>query len=337
VISVGLLGLASLLPVGLVTIFQATKMDRAGNCGRMAMREVAVRRMLDSSYWFDLKQNKYVNDPNYNGSKPWCDPTGIPTMNMPASFIIDPLGANNGMNLSFGSGGTITPRISLNYIPPGSPLADAIFRGGDDIIATLPENMTPVQPPGRPIPVMDASNKIASKGDYSWFLTVTPSPTTPTRFEVSVVVCFGRTLNPTANQVAEAAFPVASFADTVVVPGLGVNAAQAGGTIQLSIAMKDGAIGGVPVRENGWVALVRGSSGGSTPSIPAAGYVQWYRVAAIGDSSDTSTAGGAQLTLAGPDWMAPQPGKDMLVVLGQEVVGVYTTTIDLDTDATWKN
>src|SRR5580704_1528722 len=52
IISIGLLGLASLLPVGLVTIFQATKADRAGNCGRAAMREIVVRRMMDSQYWY---------------------------------------------------------------------------------------------------------------------------------------------------------------------------------------------------------------------------------------------------------------------------------------------
>ena len=32
-------------------------------------------------------------------------------------------------------------------------------------------------------------------GAYSWFLTVTPQPNTPTRFTVSVVVCFNRNLH----------------------------------------------------------------------------------------------------------------------------------------------
>ena len=91
-------------------------------------------------------------------------------------------------------------------------------------------------------------------------------------------------------------------------------------------------------RTIGW-RLVRGATPDATSQFPA-GYVQWYRVATVGDSSDPTQPG--ELTLAGPDWPLPKsytPGnsKDMLIVVGQEVVGVYTTTIDLDTDTTWKN
>ena len=358
VISVGLLGLASLLPVGLVTIFQATKADRAGNCGRLAMRELVVRRMLDNQHWYDVAQGKYVYNPNYKTNQqpnqPWCAPPafgipGPPTQYMPASFLIDPLGVNNGMTLSFGSGATNTPRISLDYIPTGSTsaLANAIFRATDDIIATAPENMKPAQPPGRPIPVMNTGvtpNAIASKGDYSWFATVTPSPSIPFRFTVSVVVCYARTLGPPGGPIAETAIPVTTFWDTVPL-ATGGTVAMAGGSVQLNVPMANGTLGGIPVHENDWVALVRGvGPNPATPQSPAAGYVQWYRVAAIGDSSDNATAG-AQLTLAGPDWMSPMPVSvagspakaDQLVVLGQQVVGVYTTTIDLDTDLTLKN
>ena len=47
VLSIGLLGLAALLPIGRYTIAEATKADRAGHCGRAALRNVVVRRMLD--------------------------------------------------------------------------------------------------------------------------------------------------------------------------------------------------------------------------------------------------------------------------------------------------
>ena len=220
VISIGLLGLASLLPVGLVTIFQATKADRAGNCGRMAMRELVVRRMLNGQYWYDAKLSQFVNAPTYNGSKPWCYPppisgiSGAPTANMPSSFVIDPLGVTNGAPASFGNLSTAgsVPRVTLgtlnlagSLVPYTPAVADAIFRASDDVIATDPLNMKPAQPPGRPIPVMDANNKMSYRGDYTWFATVTPSTTNPARFAVSVVVCYARTLNPSAGQVAEVA------------------------------------------------------------------------------------------------------------------------------------
>ncbi len=350
IISIGLLGLASLLPVGLVTIFNATKADRAGNCGRLAMREIAVRRMLDPYPW-----PAYPAPPNPSSKvyPQWLVP-GTDTDAAPLiagkPFAIDPEGAANGIT---GPLGGLLPRITLG-VPPavrqtnrfyqqqyGEP--DLVFRATDDIIATAPENMKPAQPPGRPIPVLDASKKIASKGDYSWFATVMPCPSNPARFTVSVVVCYARTLNPSAGQVAEAAFPVATFSDAVGVSG--GTAALAGGSIQLdkNSPMTNGTLGGITVRENDWVALVRGVGPNSgTPQVPPSGYCQWYRVAAIGDNDDPTQ--GAQLTLVGPDWISPLQGTavgasnaDKLVVLGQEVVGVYTTTIDLDTDLTWKN
>ena len=80
---------------------------------------------------------------------------------------------------------------------------------------------------------------------------------------------------------------------------------------------------GIAVKENDWVALC-------SPS----GLCRWYRIASIGDTNPTDTT--QYLTLIGPDWI-PTPGKDQLVALGQSVIGVYTTTVDLDTDPTWKN
>jgi Tfp pilus assembly protein PilV len=334
VISIGLLGLASLLPVGMMTIFQATKADRAGNCGRAAMRDVIVRRMLEKNYWYDAAKSQFVTNQNYNVNKPWYDSNGNPyAQNMPASFIIDPLGENNGVTSTLGNiGSGVVPRITLNYVASSGTLADAIFRAGDDIITTLPENMKPAQPPGRPVPIM-SNNKIQSQGDYSWFLSVTPDRNNPTRFMVSVVVCYRRTLNPTAGQVAEQAFPVKTFTDAITPTNAGT-VALAGGTVQLTTPMTNGALGGITLRENNWVALVSVPPPNGNASASAA-YCQWYRIAALGDNSDPTQ--GAWLTLAGPDWNLPPQNKNYLVVVGEEVVGVYTTTIDLDTDATWMN
>jgi len=76
------------------------------------------------------------------------------------------------------------------------------------------------------------------------------------------------------------------------------------------------------------------STGNPAAIQPVPPVCRWYRVVAI---DDTMT----NLTLAGPDWPNPSPGasanNDKLVAVGQDVIGVYTTTIDLDTDATWKH
>jgi hypothetical protein len=83
-------------------------------------------------------------------------------------------------------------------------------------------------------------------------------------------------------------------------------------------------VAGINVKENDWVALCNGN-----------GLCRWYRIASVGDTNPTDTT--QSLTLIGPDWVAPAANSDKLVALGQSVVGVYTTTIDLDTDPTWTN
>jgi len=65
------------------------------------------------------------------------------------------------------------------------------------------------------------------------------------------------------------------------------------------------------------------------------GLCRWYRVASIGNYDPTIT--NQYMTLVGPDWPNPAAGSDQLVALAQNVVGVYTTTVELDSDPTWKN
>jgi hypothetical protein len=50
VLSVGLLGVAALIPVGRFAIVETAKADRSGACGRAALSEIKVRRMLEYGY-----------------------------------------------------------------------------------------------------------------------------------------------------------------------------------------------------------------------------------------------------------------------------------------------
>ena len=401
VLTIGLLSLAALLPVGQVTIFEAIKADRAGTCGRAAMRNVVVRRMLDYHNWYDLYQNKFVYDASYNGgsnwSKAWFDQNGNSTVYMPPSFVIDPLGVTSGslsgtpLNSTLGNKLTVSgsqtswstniPRITLAttnaagqtvQYSPGT--VDSTFRATDDIVAPLPENMKPAQPRGRPLPQWDTVNPnvLQSQGDYTWFLSVSPESGPPTqaqynpanqaqyivnnstRFTVSVVVCYRRTFNPNAEQ----AVPVSLFWDTIVEGGGFV--AMGGGSVRL-VAPQIGGANDINVRENDWVALCTGKTGTPTATGTATGtgLCRWYRVVGVNDNTAGSGTPSlyAVLVLAGPDWpyALPPPYNwpppdtppaapsnlsttgDMVLALGQDVVGVYTTTVDLDTDATWKN
>jgi hypothetical protein len=310
VLSIGLLGLAALLPIGLYTIGEATKADRAGNCGRAALRDVIVRRMLDSNYWTG----------NYGTSQ---------------AFLIDPLGVTASPPLgNFGNGATVVPRISLGtrdsvgkLTPYSAGLANQIFMATDDLNVPMPEDMKPAQPVGRPLNMgaTGTMQPLDYAGAYTWFLSVVPVPNNPTRFTVSVVVCFQRAF-PAAPQTGERAVAVNTFFDKVKVNNTMV--ALGGGSVQLARPINDTqadstasppTVTGINLKEDDWVALCNKD-----------GLCRWYRIAQIGDDS-------SYLTLVGPDWMPDPNQPDKLVAVGRSVLGVYTTTVDLDTDPTWKN
>jgi hypothetical protein len=404
ILSVGLLALAALLPVGSYTIMETIKADRAGDCGRAALHDAKVRQMINPYGWWDQLGNG------------WTPQT--------VSLVIDPLGM-----ATFKAFGTSSPDFAVNptlssptYNSLANPLprltcgcfnlygtspqtiwpayalaqAQAIFTWPDDLTVTLPELMSPAQPFGRSrvlqnlmltnmagattsLPAVPGGsngrpawqNSTASvawngsaygisgggafngvsptpcgpyigttgtigggaQGDYSWFLTVTPQflgtaavPATrvaPLRSRVSVVVCYKRDFgNPSAGQPpAERAVPVNAFYD------LNNNVAISGGSILLGMPVND-AQGTIRVREGDWVALFKGNSN----STAVRGLCTWYRVIAIADPA----AGGTQaLTLNGPDWPTSGSDQDFVIAVGQSVLGVYTTTVDVDQDPGW--
>ena len=71
VLSIGLLGVAALIPAGRFTIVETSKADRAGACGRAGLEEVKIREMADPTRWL------------------YCG--GSSVGNESYSFVIDPL------------------------------------------------------------------------------------------------------------------------------------------------------------------------------------------------------------------------------------------------------
>jgi hypothetical protein len=232
-----------------------------------------------------------------------------------SSFILDPRGAANGLTGNFGG---VVPRITLG-VPPAVGVknrfysktqADNVFLWPDDLVVNMPEDMntTPKLPVGRPVNVDSAGKQMAltNNGDFSWFASVVPMPNNPTRFTVSIVVCYKRDFSERTATVATADF---------------YDAGMAGGGIKLTNLSAP-----FEVKENDWIALC-GVDKKNKPPKPT--LCRWYRVASMGDD-------GVSLTLIGPDWDTTSY-TTTAVALGQSVIGVYTTTVELDSDPTWKN
>ncbi len=101
----GLLAVAALIPIGKLSMRETDKSDRTGACGRAAVHDLRVRKMLDTTTWT-------------------ANPGGV--------VVIDPLGVSNGWTANLGGKTAGPPRISLNTIT-SSTIADQVFRWHDDL------------------------------------------------------------------------------------------------------------------------------------------------------------------------------------------------------------
>jgi hypothetical protein len=296
VLSIGLLGLAALLPVGRFAIVQSAKSDRAGACGRAGLRDVKVRRMLDWQAWLSQPQSL-------------------------APFAIDPLGATRGLPNTLAGVGNGIPRINLRWTP-NRDLAENYFVWQDDKVFNIPDSnaeRTRAQYTHGDTAVMDENPQNgmpAINGHYSWFCTVVPAtgegglqPAEKTLFTVSVAVCYRRNFSqtPTADnpRTAEVATSATFIGNMPVYPG--------GGSLRLDTA--------VAVKENDWILLYAPV----TASAPA--QCNWYRVVGVGE--DISAGNVTYLTVAGADWH--QTNSTVTAVIVDSVIGVYTETVELDT------
>lgn len=156
ILTIGVLGVAALLPIGKLALMKTEIADRTGACGRAALREVKIRRMLDPNMW---------SAPNTNS----------------AVFFIDPLGY-----LNIGTSLAGMPRINLRTYPNSSvtlgtatttppSLAESIFMWQDELSYALPKDRTDGQTPNgtRPFPIVDSLTNVQQvDGRFSWFLTV---------------------------------------------------------------------------------------------------------------------------------------------------------------------
>ena len=71
ILTIGLVGLAMLIPAGKLQLVATNKSDRTGACGRAGMREVKVRRMLDATGWSTSPASlqRFCHRPNRDGGR----------------------------------------------------------------------------------------------------------------------------------------------------------------------------------------------------------------------------------------------------------------------------
>jgi hypothetical protein len=313
VLAIGLLGVAAIIPLGQISLWETAKADRAGACGRAALRNAEVLKLLDYRYWY--WQNG-VWGINPDGSSISDDYPTVSASYDARPFVIDPLGYSKGLNLYFGGA---LPRRTLRTLPFGSTLINEnTFFWPDDLLFETPKDVNT-----RPSLIAGGT----SEGNYSCFYSVMPAGTELSmpvgrrrHFTVLVVVCYKRNfevydpsqpLSATNNLEGEHTAAINSNSGTPQgFPGMGLG----GGTVVLNNQ--------VNVKENQWVMLYH------LDSTPQLNRCHWYRVVGVG-KTDLSGTTYPTLSLVGPDW-DPSLSATLVVVPG--VIGVYTTTMELDND-----
>jgi type II secretory pathway pseudopilin PulG len=163
ILSIGLASVVALIPAGGSQAKKAIIEDRRGAMGAAAIADVVNYGMLDPDRW-------------------------SPILAAPYHVVIDPIG-----NGSFPTLAGLTP-ITVANIAPGSPVADIVFRAGDDLIYV--DDKTKAEPdvePPVPVFTSDGSRRL-SEGYYTWLATLTPSGTiAPYRnYDLSIVQFYKR-------------------------------------------------------------------------------------------------------------------------------------------------
>lgn len=148
VLSVGVLGALTMLPVAKFYSAEANKYDRTAALVEEAFEESQIRGALDPANWIA----------EGSSGAQWAAPKGIPNPAAPdmSVVLLDPLGvAANGGNVStvppaacLVAGSPTIPRITLATNPTGEgpilvpmsfALTDRLFRGRDDLQFSLPK------------------------------------------------------------------------------------------------------------------------------------------------------------------------------------------------------
>ncbi len=344
VLSIGLLGVAAMIPLGGITIQETAKADRAGACGRAGLRDVKIRGMLDPWNWVDCNGPAWATSNNTIEHRPVCiDPLFL------SRTSSDSKAHNFPYNTSWLRRLSLTPKPRT---PSSSPavmnygLAEQIFRWAEDLTYEDPKgnerprlqyfasNGTLLTPPSLTGAVIPASD-----GNYSWMFTLSPAPSerssdflTKRLYTLSVVVFHKRTL-------------AAPLAGTVPperqIKALRLSGGFGGGDFALVTSSSNGSEY-LTVKRSDWMMLlgertVRDSGGSATVRV-----CDWYRIVSATENplyDSANSLWGRYVVLAGPDWDATSTSasnaNEFDAVLVDNVIGVYTATVDLSRSPLW--
>jgi type II secretory pathway pseudopilin PulG len=316
VLTVGLLSVASLLPLGRFQVQKAAIEDRKAVLGQNAFREFRIRNLSHADQWLRADGGSF-----FAGGMPY---TG--------AVAIDPMMTTRhaAAAAQFPTSGSGPKMMRLGHTAAVTvPLANRIFMGHDNLLFDLPRDAD--SPPVAQWQRDNADNPLARQFDdaYSWLATLVPVYGDP---------------------ASSAAMPRQQYILSIVVVhrrDFTVDGLAAEWSVQAVIAGADGRlIGGGDVRLSGptdalkaifpgtWLMLC-GELRDANAQSGVRGIFRWYRVVTAEAYQEGMTE--RSVTLSGPDWHGSSAVGNLRAAVLPGAVAVYEKTIRLEGPSLWSN
>lgn len=330
ILSVGLLGIASLLPLGQRQAALADQQDRLSSLGQNAIRSFRTRGYSNSAFWIKGESN--------------TNPTaGFFT----TPILIDPLMAiaqNKGQVPH--TGANLFPRYSVKPATTTATRltaagAEAIFQSRDDVIVTpgtTPESATTAK--------FDTAVRRDYQGEYSWAAMIAPTspgvkplsvsgygvPYSEQSCQLSIIVFYRRSLSTLVDKdtISIAELPAGITRERTV----NVVSFDGGGIAGGEVTIKPTGAYDAMVKIGEYVLMYQAPSGTIGQSDYKPYRAQWYRV--LGADKFVAS-NNRQITLTGPDWDTSNGYNTPQIIIFDGAVAVYTKSIRLEGPSMWNN
>jgi len=347
VMTIGLLGLAALIPVGQAMMSRGAIDEQKAIVGRQALRELKIQGLLKPLNILDgranpLDANRWVPadaakmGPTFADFDAFCfDPLAIARHGKQANtFPATPVAGAPYMlrvwpfRMASAASGPTPPW------PVSSMLAEQLCMSQDDLLYLRPDSGDQLAYPQARMNAAGLEEKFRTfEGNFTWMATAVrefdaATVSTPSldkdAFTVSVVVFHRRALG--APGVIN---DLINSERTGTILSSSIAGLKRGGDARFQEYVRDPAADPLSLKPGRWVLLCANPPGTSIKGTPR-GYFRWYRLRAA--NPVPGVTGGVRqwdISLAGPDWPLAA-GQDVYVVAPEGVVGVYERTMRIE-------
>jgi len=308
ILSIGLLGVAALIPVGNSEVIKSSIAHRSAETGLRAFREMKLRGYLNPQNW--LAGGQAVVDPETGVMKPEFAGQTV---------VIDPLTSqSNGQAIPGADVKTLTLRSALatetskTSGPMSAPVAERVFVAQDNLEFIRPREQTKVPMQFRE---GETGPRRRTTPIYSWMAMLSPMQVMPSG-----------TLAPEFKLDTYLMSVIVFYRDT---PGsaprraLLMDTEPLGGN-EFRFRIPEGSDEDAKkfLRPRRWVLLTDGKR-----------QFRWYRIGTV-EGSVAEERGDRVVSLAGPDWSSQAGGQPQAIVF-ESVVAVIEKVVQLEGQTMW--